>query len=108
MGAKGSQRRGRATHQIGVVTCKVGQPLPAGEFLVDGDLQGEAIAKSQGILRKVFGPGRYRANPYAYEFKIVGTEKLDSGMQEKVSGWVEIPTGYVGVVTMQADNPTQG
>jgi len=92
-------------HQIGVVTCKVGDPLPPGKFLVDGDLQGEAITQSRGILRKVFGPGRYRANPYAYEFKIVGTEVTTSAAQEKVSGWVEIPTGYVGVVTMQTDNP---
>jgi len=95
-------------HQIGVVTCKVGDPLPSGKFLVDGDLQGEAISQSRGILRKVFGPGRYRANPYAYEFKIVGTEVSTSGDQEKVSGWVEIPTGYVGVVTMQTDNPKLG
>jgi len=94
--------------QIGVVTSKVGDPLPPGEFLVDGDLQGDAITESQGILRKVFGPGRYRANPYAYEFKIYGTEVTNGGSQEKVSGWVEIPTGYVGVVTMQADNKLLG
>ena len=95
-------------HQIGVVTCKVGDPLPPGEFLVDGDLQGETITHNQGILRKVFGPGRYRANPYAYEFKIVGTEVTKVGLQDKVSGWVEIPTGYVGVVTMQSNNPALG
>jgi len=95
-------------HQIGVVTCKVGEPLPSGEFLVDGDLQGDSISMNRGILRKVFGPGRYRANPYAYEFKIVGTELSTSGSQEKVSGWVEIPTGYVGVVTMQTSNPSLG
>lgn len=95
-------------HQIGVVTCKVGDPLPAGEFLVDGDLQGDAMTQNQGILRKVFGPGRYRANPYAYAFKIINTEVSTSGSQAKVSGWVEIPTGYVGVVTMQAANPALG
>lgn len=94
--------------QIGVVTSKVGDPLPAGEFLVDGDLQGDAITRNRGILRKVFGPGRYRANPYAYEFKIVGTELANSGTQEKVSGWVEIPSGYVGVVTMQTNNTALG
>ncbi|MEM6980609.1 MAG: band 7 protein, partial [Planctomycetota bacterium] len=94
--------------QIGVVTSKVGDPLPEGEFLIDGDLQGENIARSQGILRKVFGPGRYRANPYAFEFKIVRRETIREGNQEKVSGWVEIPTGYVGVVTMQADNAAGG
>ncbi len=94
--------------EIGIVTSKVGDALPPGEFLVDGDLQGESSVKNQGILRKVFGPGRYRANPYAYQFKIVGTERTNSGSQEKICGWVEIPTGYVGVVTMQASNPTLG
>jgi regulator of protease activity HflC (stomatin/prohibitin superfamily) len=94
--------------QIGVVASKVGIPLPPGEFLVDGELDGENRAHHQGILRKVFGPGRYRANPYAYEFKIVGREVTSFGDQEKTSGWVEIPTGYVGVVTMQTDNPQLG
>lgn len=94
--------------QIGVVTCKVGDELPSGEFLVDGDLQGENQARQKGILRKVFGPGRYRANPYAFEFKIVELERRRVGNQEKTSGWVEIPTGYVGVVTMQTDNKTTG
>ncbi len=94
--------------QIGIVTSKVGDELPQGQFLVDGDLQGDAITLSRGILRKVFGPGRYRANPYAYEFKIIGSEKVKSGSQDKVSGWVEIPTGYVGVVTMQTDNKPLG
>ena len=94
--------------QIGIVTSKIGDPLPRGEFLVDGDLQGDNRVNHQGILRKVFGPGRYRANPYAYEFKIVETEVSRYGEQIKMSGWVEIPTGYVGVVTMQADNPAIG
>tara|TARA_R110002049_G_scaffold2750_8_gene22173 strand:+ start:96269 stop:97858 length:1590 start_codon:yes stop_codon:yes gene_type:complete len=94
--------------EIGVVTCKVGMELPPGEFLVDGDLQGENRATHKGTLRKVFGPGRYRANPYAYEFKKVGREVTKIGEQEKTSGWVEISTGYVGVVTMQTDNIETG
>ncbi|TWU31542.1 SPFH domain-containing protein [Novipirellula artificiosorum] len=94
--------------EIGVVTSKMGMPLPPGEFLVDGDLQGDSRVQHQGILRKVFGPGRYRANPYAYEFNIVKRETTKSSGQEKTSGWVEIPTGYVGVVTMQASNPMLG
>lgn len=94
--------------QIAVVTSKVGTPLPAGEFLVDGDLDGDDRAHQKGILRKVFGPGRYRANPYAFEFKIVGRETQTVGKQIKTSGWVEIPTGYVGVVTMQTSNPGLG
>ena len=91
--------------QIAVVTSKVGTALPPGEFLVDGDLDGDDRANQKGILRKVFGPGRYRANPYAFEFKIVGREVETIGRQDKTSGWVEIPTGYVGVVTMQTGNP---
>ncbi len=94
--------------EIGVVTSKIGAYLPAGEFLVDGDLEGDNHAKHQGILRKVFGPGRYRANPYAYEFKTVQREVTQVGGQDKTSGWVEIPAGYVGVVTMQASNPLLG
>lgn len=94
--------------QIGVVTSKVGTPLPPGEFLVDGDLDGDQRANQKGILRKVFGPGRYRANPYAFEFNIVGREVANVGKQEKTSGWVEIPTGYVGVVTMQTNNRALG
>lgn len=94
--------------QIGVVTSKVGLPLPPGEFLVDGDLDGPNRAKHKGILRKVFGPGRYRANPYAFDFKIIEREASQVGSQEKVAGWVEIPTGYVGVVTMQTDNKALG
>ncbi|WP_286764491.1 MULTISPECIES: SPFH domain-containing protein [Rhodopirellula] len=94
--------------EIGVVTCKVGDSLPKGEFLVDGDLDGENQATQRGILRKVFGPGRYRANPYAYEFKIVKREVKRYGNQEKNSGWVEIPTGYVGVVTLQTNNKQAG
>lgn len=94
--------------QIGVVTCKVGDNLPEGEFLVDGDLDGDNQATQSGILRKVFGPGRYRANPYAFQFKIVESEVQRFGSQDKTSGWVEIPTGYVGVVTLQTNNEIAG
>ncbi|MFK8115495.1 MAG: SPFH domain-containing protein [Rubripirellula sp.] len=94
--------------QIAVVTSKVGKPLPPGEFLVDGDLDGDDRVTHKGILRKVFGPGRYRANPYAFEFKIVAREVTNFGNQEKTSGWVEIPAGYVGVITMQTGNPALG
>ena len=94
--------------QIAVVTSKVGNSLPPGEFLVDGDLDGASRVQHKGILRKVFGPGRYRANPYAFEFKIVGRETITFGKQIKTNGWVEIPTGYVGVVTMQTANSELG
>lgn len=88
--------------EVGVVTCKLGESLPAGEFLVDGDV-GEAQFK--GILRKVLAPGRYRINPYGNEVKVIKTQINKEDNQEKHSGWVNIPTGFVGVVTNLTDNP---
>lgn len=88
--------------QLAIVTSKLGEDLPPGEFLVDGDL-GETQHK--GILRRTFGPGRYRINPYGYEFNLVKTENVDVGNnQVKTSGWVRIYPGYVGVVTYLTDN----
>ena len=92
--------------ELGIVTSKLGDDLPSGQFLVDGDL-GET--KSKGILRRTFGPGRYRINPYGYEVGIVKTEQTDVGGGEiKYSGWVHIYPGYVGVVTYLTDNPALG
>jgi len=91
--------------QVGIVTSKLGDPLPEGQFLVDGDL---GVTKHKGILRKAYGPGRYRANPYAYEFDIVTVKSRKVGQQIKHSGWVTIPTGYVGVVTYLAGNEATG
>lgn len=91
--------------EVGLVTCKLGQDLPAGQFLVDGDI---GATQFKGILRKVLHPGRYRINPYGYEVEIVQLQTFESGNSEKKAGWVEIPTGYVGVVTNLADNPTTG
>jgi regulator of protease activity HflC (stomatin/prohibitin superfamily) len=88
--------------EVGLVTCKLGASLPEGEFLVDGEI---GDTKFKGTLRKVLGPGRYRVNPYGYEVKVVGTHTIDSGNAKKQSGWVNIPTGYVGVVSNLADNP---
>lgn len=88
--------------QVGVVTCKLGDPLPSGEFLVDGEI---GSTKSKGVLRKVLGPGRYRINPYGYDVQVVESQVADVGKTKKHSGWVSIPTGYVGVVTNLADNP---
>lgn len=88
--------------QVGVVTCKLGDSLPDGEFLVEGEV-GET--KQKGVLRKVLGPGRYRINPYGYEVKIVESEVAEVGKTKKHSGWVSIPTGYVGVVTNLTDIP---
>lgn len=91
--------------KVGIVKCQQGESLPAGEFLVDGDLES---ASKKGILRKVLTPGRYRINPYGFEVTFVGEQKKVDGNQVKHSGWVEIPTGYVGVVTNQAANPKTG
>ena len=92
--------------ELAIVTSKLGDDLPSGQFLVDGDL-GET--KSKGILRRTFGPGRYRINPYGYEVGIVKTEQADVGNgQIKYSGWVHIYPGYVGVVTYLTDNLALG
>ncbi len=88
--------------EVAIVRSMLGGNLPEGQYLVDGKL-GET--KHKGILRKAYGPGRYRANPYAYEFEIVKTQTFTSGEQIKHAGWVTIPTGYVGVVTNLAANP---
>ena len=93
--------------EVAVVTSKVGKEMPnlAGDaqFLVEGDL---GKTEQKGILRKVYGPGRYRVNPYAYDFRIIkGAQQEQVGAQVKLAGWVEIPTGCVGVVTNQTDNP---
>ena len=90
---------------VGLVTCKLGQDLPAGEYLVDGDI---GNTQYKGILRKVLHPGRYRINPYGYTVQIVQQQEFTSGQATKVAGWVSIPTGYVGVVTNLADNPADG
>lgn len=90
------------TGEVGIVTCKLGESLPDGEFLVDGDI-GNSLNK--GVLRKVLHPGKFRINPYAYTVKTVKTETTQSGKQIKHSGWVVIPTGYVGVVTNLTNNP---
>jgi hypothetical protein len=88
--------------ELAIVTSKLGADLPSGQFLVDGDI-GEA--KSKGILRRTFGPGRYRINTYGYKCDIVKTEEVDVGDgQIKQSGWVQIKPGYVGVATYLTDN----
>ncbi len=88
--------------EVAVVSSKMGADLKNGQFLVDGDLD-ETTQK--GILRKVFGPGTYRINDYAYNVKVIQEETITSGQQVKHAGWVSIPTGYVGVVTNLTDNP---
>lgn len=66
--------------KIGVVTSKIGKDLPKGEFLAEKD--------QKGIQKAVLGPGKYRINPFGYEVAIQDA--------------LEIPIGYVGVVTSLA------
>ncbi len=87
------------TGEVGIVTCKLGDNLPKGEFLVDGEL---GATKFKGVLRKTLGPGLYRINPYGYDVQIV---KQEISSTKKYSGWVSIPTGFVGVVTNLTSNP---
>ncbi len=91
--------------EVGIATSKLGKDLPPGEYLVDGDL---GKTEYKGIIRKVFGPGRYRVNDYAYTFTIVKTQEMKDQNQTKYAGWVVIPTGYVGVVTNLDNNPITG
>jgi hypothetical protein len=63
--------------KIGVVTSKVGDELPSGEFLAD--------AGQKGIWRTVLGPGKYRLNPYGYKIDVVDA--------------MSVPIGYAGVIT---------
>ncbi len=89
--------------EVALVRSAMGKDLPSGKYLVDGDF---GSTEFKGIMRKAYGPGMYRAHPYAYKFNIVQTERdVRDDKQVKYSGWVEIPTGYVGVVTNLADIP---
>ncbi len=63
--------------KVGIVTSKVGEDLPPGQFLAD--------RHQKGIWKHVLGPGRYRINPEGYSVDIVDA--------------VNIPIGYTGVVT---------
>jgi hypothetical protein len=92
--------------EVAIVTSRMGEPLPPDQFLVDGELTGPNRARHKGTLRKVLGPGRYRVNDYAFKVEIASAELSQRKIGENVkhAGWVEIPTGYVGVVTNLATN----
>lgn len=92
--------------ELAIITSKMGDNLPNGQFLLDGDL---GDTKSKGILRRTFGPGRYRINLYGYDHTIVKTEQVDAGGgQMKCAGWTQVYPGYVGVVTYLTDNLALG
>ena len=66
--------------KIGIVTSKVGKPLPPGEIIAPDHTY-------QGVWRDVLGPGMHRLNPQGYSVELADA--------------VNIPIGYVGVVTSQ-------
>ena len=70
--------------KVGIVTSKVGDELPAGEFLAEPG--------QKGIWRKVLGPGKYRLNPAGYQIDVVDA--------------ISIPIGYDGVVTSLSGTQT--
>lgn len=70
--------------KVGVVTSKVGEELPEGEFLAD---RGQ-----KGIWRNVLGPGKYRMNPVGYQIDVVDA--------------ISIPIGYDGVATSLSGKQT--
>ncbi len=69
---------------VGIVTSKTGKELPPGEILA-------ADESSKGVWRDVLGPGTYRLNPEGYSVEIRSA--------------INIPIGYVGVVTSQTGTP---
>jgi regulator of protease activity HflC (stomatin/prohibitin superfamily) len=106
--------------QMGMVTSKLGKDLPAGQLLVDGDV---GKTEYKGILRKVLKPGRYRINQYGYDVKLIGEPNIPASSKNravaqkplqipesgtKQSNWLEIPPGYVGVVTNLAPDERRG
>ena len=70
--------------KVGIVTSKVGEELPADEFLAE---RGQ-----KGIWRNVLGPGKYRMNPAGYQIDVVDA--------------ISIPIGYDGVVTSLSGKQT--
>jgi len=70
--------------KVGIVTSKVGKPLPPGGIIAPDK-------ESQGVWRNVLGPGTHRLNPQGYQVDIADA--------------INIPIGYVGVVTSQTGNP---
>ena len=73
--------------KVGIVTSKVGIPLQPGEIIAPDH-------NHQGVWRDVLGPGMHRLNPQGYQVEIADA--------------VNIPIGYVGVVTSQTGKPAPG
>ena len=69
---------------VGLVTAKSGKELPAGEIIA-------ADRGSKGVWKDVLGPGSYRLNPEGYTVQVLTA--------------INIPIGYVGVVTSLTGRP---
>lgn len=69
---------------VGLVTSKTGRELASGEILAPDH-------ESKGVWKDVLGPGAYRLNPEGYSVLILNA--------------INIPIGYVGVVTSQTGKP---
>ena len=67
---------------VGILTRRFGQDISS-EALAAGQLFAKEGQK--GLLREVYNPGNYRINPYAYDVEIAPA--------------IEIPAGFVGIVT---------
>jgi regulator of protease activity HflC (stomatin/prohibitin superfamily) len=90
--------------EVGIVTSRVGKPLPSGAILADSE-------GFRGTWRRVLTPGRYRFNDYAYQVEKVPVTRCVGtapNVRKAESDPTLIPPGYVGVVTNKADNPTIG
>jgi regulator of protease activity HflC (stomatin/prohibitin superfamily) len=90
--------------ELGLVTSKVGKPLPAGQILADAE-------GYRGTWRRVLTPGRYRLNSYAYKVETVPVSQCVGAGREikrREGDPTLIPPGYVGVVTNKAKNPETG
>jgi len=72
--------------KVGIVTSKVGDDLPEGEFLAEPG--------QKGIWRRILGPGKYRLNPYGYKIDTVDA--------------ISIPVGYAGVLTSLSGTQSPG
>jgi hypothetical protein len=90
--------------QLGLVSAKMGKPLPAGRTLAE---PGE-----RGPQRRMLTPGRYRIDTkYAYKVDVLPVSACvatNGGIVYKEGDPLLIPAGYVGVVTNKDDNPLTG
>ncbi len=72
--------------KVGVVTSKGGKELPPNQILTTD-------TATKGVWKDVLGPGTYRLNPEGYQVLL-----LDA---------INIPVGYVGIITSQTGEPVK-